>query len=120
MHALPGHVVTIGGAGRGGGGPQRRRADPVAALQRELNVVAVVAQRPAAVNLGIGNRPLAHWRPSGGASCERVGLVAAASGLGAVALFGHPARQLATTCTWAVDPQDVDANTWRPALVSRT
>jgi hypothetical protein len=37
-----------------------------------------------------------------------------------VTLFGHPARQLAETCTWAVDPQDVDTNTWRPALVSRT
>jgi hypothetical protein len=35
-------------------------------------------------------------------------------------VFGHPARQLAATCTWAVDPQDVDTNTWRPALVSRT
>ena|SRR5215468_8102192 len=37
-----------------------------------------------------------------------------------LALSGHPARQLAVTCTLAVDPQGVDTNTWRPALVSRT
>ena len=34
-------------------------------------------------------------------------------------LSGQPARQLAVTCTLAVDPQGVDTNTWRPALVSR-
>ena len=28
-------------------------------------------------------------------------------------------RQLVTTCTWAVDPQVVETNTWRPAFVSR-
>src|SRR5205814_10035457 len=31
-----------------------------------------------------------------------------------------PSPQLATTFTWAVDPQEVETNTWRPELVSRT
>ena len=34
-------------------------------------------------------------------------------------VFVHPARQLVITCTWAVDPQVVETNIWRPALVSR-
>ena len=31
----------------------------------------------------------------------------------------HLPLQLATTFTWAVDPQAVETNTWRPELVSR-
>ncbi len=35
-------------------------------------------------------------------------------------LIHHLSPQLATTFTWAVDPQVVETNTWRPELVSRT
>jgi hypothetical protein len=38
----------------------------------------------------------------------------------AMAMVLYQARQLATTFTWAVDPQAVETNTWRPELVSRT